>query len=236
MGRMKAVNFFALCMMIALISFLGFVVENLWLLVSKGYMDNRNMVFPFLIGYGLAVIAIYLLFGTPEKICILKKVIGIENRTVSCGIYFLIVMVCISIGEIVLGTVVEKTCHFYWWDYSDLPFHITRYTSIPTSAAFTTIIVFFMGKLFMPIYNWFLLWDKTILAVVSIGLMTIMVVDYVYSAYYMYTKKKMQRRWRREIPDNWFYRKLRMKSFLGIFYDEKVIKHRTKKGKRKWEN
>ncbi len=201
---MNEVNIFALFMMIALISCLGFLVENLWLAATKGYMDNRNMIFPFLIGYGLAAMAIYLLFGMPEELCVLGKVINVENRAVSYGIYFLLVMICISVGEIVLGTVVEKTCHFYWWDYSKLPFHITRYTSIPTSMAFTTIIVLFMGKLFLPIYNWFLIWDKTVLVVVSIGLMLIMVVDCVHSAYYMYTKKKMQQKWRWELPDNWF--------------------------------
>ena len=41
----------ALCMNIAFISFLGFCVENLWLAITKGYMDNRNMLFPFLFGY-----------------------------------------------------------------------------------------------------------------------------------------------------------------------------------------
>ncbi len=197
---MKTVNIMALFMIIALISFLGFVVENLWLSVTKGYMDNRNMIFPFLIGYGLAVIAIYFLFGTPEKVYFFGKLLNINSRILSYIIYFLLVMVCISVGEIVLGTVVEKTCHFYWWDYSKLPLHITRYTCIPISAAFTTFIVLFMGKAFIPIYNWFLSWNKMVLSVVSIVLMTIMVIDYVYSVYYMYTKKQMQKRWQWSPP------------------------------------
>ena len=115
---MRMEDVLALFMMIALISFLGFVVENLWLAVTKGYMDNRNMVFPFLLGYGLAVFVIYLLFGTPEEMRIVGNAVVINSKTLSYGLYFGIVMVCISLGEIVLGTVVEKTCHFYWWDYS----------------------------------------------------------------------------------------------------------------------
>ncbi len=31
-------------------------------------MDNRNMVFPFLFDYGLAVAVIYLIFGTPRNL------------------------------------------------------------------------------------------------------------------------------------------------------------------------
>lgn len=213
--KMKSVNIFALFMMIALISFLGFVVENIWLSVIKGYMDNRSMIFPFLIGYGLAVIVIYLLFGTPKRMCFLGKLLSIESGILSYGMYFLIVMICISVGEIVLGTIVEKTCHFYWWDYSNLPLHITRYTCILTSAAYTTFIELFMGKLFMPVYNWFLSWDKTVLSIVSIGLMIIMIADYVHSVYYMYTKKGTQMRWRWNMEENWFHRHLRMNKERG---------------------
>ena len=205
---MRMEDVLALFMMIALISFLGFVVENLWLAVTKGYMDNRNMVFPFLLGSGLAVFVIYLLFGTPEEMRIVGNAVVINSKTLSYGLYFGIVMVCISLGEIVLGTVVEKTCHFYWWDYSKLPLHITRYTSIPTSAGFTLIIVLFMGKVFIPIYEWFLSWNQMILAIVSVGLMITMVIDYAYSTFYMYKNKRMQRRWRWDIPNNWFYRHL----------------------------
>lgn len=202
---------FALFMMVAMVSLLGFFVENIWLTVTKGYMDNRNMMFPFLLGYGLAIVAIYLLFGTPEKICILGNVLQIESRSASYGLYFVLVMLCVSVGEIVLGTLVEKTCHFYWWDYSELPLHITRYTSIPTSAAFASIIVFFMGKLYTPVYNRFLEWNPKALMMLSVGLMVMMTADFLYSAYYMYTKKKMNQKWRLEMTGTWFYRKFVLK-------------------------
>jgi hypothetical protein len=35
--------------MIAGVSFLGFCLENIWLLLRKGYVDNRNMSLPFLL-------------------------------------------------------------------------------------------------------------------------------------------------------------------------------------------
>ena len=52
---------------IAIISFLGYCVENIWLAVTQQYINNRNMYFPFLLGYGLAVVGIYLIVGTPKK-------------------------------------------------------------------------------------------------------------------------------------------------------------------------
>lgn len=34
-------------LMAVLVSFLGFVVEDGWLALTKGYIDNRNMHLPF---------------------------------------------------------------------------------------------------------------------------------------------------------------------------------------------
>ena len=61
----------SLIIMVAVISFLGFMLENTWLVLTKGFFDNRNMTFPFLLGYGLLVVGMYMIVGTPEKLCIL---------------------------------------------------------------------------------------------------------------------------------------------------------------------
>ena len=83
-------------LMMSLISFLGFLLENIWISVRKGYVDNRNMNLPFLLGYGIAVMFIYFVLGVPDK----------SNAFLYCVICFIIV----SLGEILLGTVVEKIC------------------------------------------------------------------------------------------------------------------------------
>lgn len=192
---------FALMMIVAVISFLGFAVENLWLLVTKGYMDNRGMLFPFLIGYGLAVLLIYCLFGTPRKLCFFEKTIRIKSKLLRLLFYFFIVMLCICVGEILLGKLVEKTCHFCWWDYSKLPLHITQYTSIPTSAGFSVLIVIFMNTIFMPLYEYFLSWEDKLLQNTSVILFMLMLSDYIYNAYFMYKKKGMNIRWRIDVKN-----------------------------------
>ena len=85
---MKTTEIAALFMLIAVVSFLGFVVENIWLWGTKGYIDNRNMCLPFLIGYGLAIVAIHALFGTPSQLILLGKRLGIRNKIVKkCFIF-----------------------------------------------------------------------------------------------------------------------------------------------------
>lgn len=75
---MDTTEIMALGLVIAVVSFLGFAVENIWLAITKGYIDNRNMCLPFLLGYGLAVAVIYLLFGTPKKLWVLGRSIPVK--------------------------------------------------------------------------------------------------------------------------------------------------------------
>lgn len=205
---MAKIQLLALIMVIAVVSFLGFSVENIWLAVTKGYIDNRNMCFPFLLGYGVAVVAIYLLFGTPQGLVICGKKIFAGSQAGRKALYILLVMLCVSIGEIVLGTFVEKTCHFYWWDYSRLPMHITRYTTIPTSLGFSLMIAIFMEHIFDPLYRYFQAWNYEVLRLTASVLMAVMIWDFVYNAYKMYRGKMMIRRWRIDMTGTRGYRLL----------------------------
>ncbi len=193
---MKTAEIFALCMIITIISFLGFAVENIWLAITKGFIDNRNMCLPFLIGYGLAIVAIYLMFGTPAELIFFGKKLPVKSAFVRTLIYFLAVMVCVSVGEILLGTLVEKTCHLYWWDYTRLPLHITRYTSIPTSIAFSLLITTFMQLFFQPLMDWFLQMDLDTLRVTSMTFMTLMTVDFLFNAVRIFKEKKLTPIWK----------------------------------------
>lgn len=193
---MEKTELLALCVIVAVISFLGFAVEDIWLSITKGYMDNRNMYFPFLFGYGLAVIVLWRLFGTPQDLMLCTIPLAIRSPLARKVLYVLFIMTCICIGEILLGTLVEKLCHFQWWDFSRLPLHITQYTSIPTSAAFSLMIGVFMDNAFEPILRNILTWDYEVLRLVAAILMAIMIGDFVHSGYYMYRNKQMFMTWK----------------------------------------
>lgn len=183
-----------LCLMVAVISFLGFVLENVWLSVRKGYMDNRNMTFPFLLGYGILVVGIYIIIGTPEEI----YASGRLNLSVTgCYIvYFLTAAVVVSVGEIALGTFVEKVFGFEYWNYEKLPMHITKYTSIPTSLGFAFIITFFMGKCFAPIMTVIMSLNESDAHTAAVVLSSALVGDFVISFGKMYKNGMLNERWR----------------------------------------
>ncbi len=196
-----------LCMMVIVVSFLGFLVENVWLAATKGFIDNRNMCLPFLLGDGLAVAIIYMVLGTPRKLALFGKNFVAVSAMQGIVIYFGVVFVFVCIGEIALGKIVEKTCRFCWWDYSRIPMHITKYTSIPTSIAFAAMIELFMYYIFEPLCQFFESWNSYLLSVTSIIMMILLIWDCMYNLYRMYMDKSMQNRWKIDTK-LWFFRKI----------------------------
>lgn len=200
-------RFYALCMIAAIVSFLGFVVENIWLAFTQGCINNRSMIFPFLVGYGIAIVLIYLILGTPNHPRLLEKKLALNSELKRILFYLGAVMICVSLGEILLGTLVEKVCGFEWWNYTWIPLHITKYTSIPTSFAFGLIITTFMKFCFEPLMTYFEGWNETVLKVTAITLLVIMLGDFAYAAYTMFKKKGTVIRWQ-IIVNEMLYRRL----------------------------
>lgn len=197
----------SMLIMTAIISFLGFALENIWLAARKGYMDNRNMFAPFLLGYGLAVMGFYLFLGTPQnpRTYINDLNDKIENNVgMRIAAYFTITFVCVSLGEIVLGKVIEKTCHIILWDYTSIPLHITRYTSIPTSIGFTVIITVFMDCFFERIMDVLMRLDPTVSSIFGASLMTVMIADFLFNAARTMKTHSMMTSWRLDIPERSF--------------------------------
>lgn len=193
-------NIWALCMTAVVVSFIGFMVENLWLCLTKGYMDNRNMCLPFLIGYGMAMFGILWLLGTPKIPCFLGKKLKIGGRRLRLFLYFLGAALCVCVGEIVLGKLVEYLCHLYWWDYSGIPLHITRYTSVPTSTLFACAVTFFMNHVLEPLYGYFAKWDLEQLRTFAVVMLLLLSADFLYNAFLMYKRKDLIRRWCINLP------------------------------------
>ncbi|MCM1325886.1 MAG: putative ABC transporter permease [Bacteroidales bacterium] len=194
-------NVFALGIMAAIVSFLGFVVENLWLAVTKGYMNNRNMNAPFLLGYGLFILILFIVLGTPEGLVERRIFKKIQSKEMRYAVYFVCSFVAVSVGEILLGTTVERLCHIEYWNYSNLPMHITKYTSVPTSLGFATGITIFMGKFFSPLMEWINRFDVSQIKTVSITVTLIMVLDFFYSFYHIMVHQDFYLKWRIEITD-----------------------------------
>lgn len=171
--------------MIIIISFLGFCLENIWMLFRKGYIDNRNMNLPFLLGYGLLVTGLFIVIGIPPRGGLVR--------------YFLLCFVIVSVGEIILGTAVEKLCGIHYWDYSSLPLHITRYTSVFTSIGFALIITCFMNYCFTPLMGFIDRYMSMPVMIITAAILILMAADFLYSFRYMILNSSYYEVWKLEL-------------------------------------
>ena len=185
----------ALIMIVIIVSFLGFCVENIFIAYDDGIINNRNMVFPFMLGYGLAVLTLYLIFGTPEAPRFLKNNLNLSSF-MGVTYYFVVSFLAVSIGEIILGYFIEWSCDIVWWNYSDLPLHITKYTSIPTSCIFASLITIFMKFFFSPLVSAFMKMNPRVLAILSISVIVIISIDFIHSGIYMFKHHETLKLWR----------------------------------------
>lgn len=182
--------------MMVIVSFLGFFAENVWLAITNGYINNRNMNLPFLLGYGLAMLAIYLLFGIPSQMTFFSRFSVKAPKGMKIFLYFLCVMLCVSLGEIILGTATERFCCIEYWNYEWLPLHITKYTSIPTSLGFAAIVTVFMDRIFPPLMNEIARFDGKVVHVTALVLITVLVIDFLYCYGHMMKTHDFYRKWK----------------------------------------
>jgi len=193
--------------MTAIISFIGFTIENTWMLLKHGYIDNRNMTFPFLLGYGMLVVGMFILFGVPGDIRLLGMRFLEGETQMQYVVYFLISFTVVSLGETALGFFVEKVFGFEYWNYTDIPLHITKYTSVPTSTGFALLITSFMGSCFEPLLRFTQRVPPPLLNILAVTLGTAMVADFIASFTKMYRTRSLNQKWRKEFPLKKKYRK-----------------------------
>lgn len=181
--KIFGVNVYALILSACIVAFAGFVIENVFRLFCIGVIDDRHRLFPFIAEYGIAYFAIFLLFGTPKNMRIFTKKITITatNKKTAAflqtALYFLIVFLCIGLGEITVGLTVEKTMGIKGWNFSNIPLHITRYTSIPTDFAYTSAFTVFMHLFFDNMIDALSEISPKVLKILAIVLTTTILLD-----------------------------------------------------------
>ena len=181
--------------MVVFVSFLGFWLENCWLAISKGFINNRNMNLPFLLGYGLAIVFFYVFLGTPNSMRITERFKISLSKRAGFILYFILAFILVSVGELILGTFVERFFGFEYWNYTCLPLNITKYTSVPTSLGFGAAITLFMKYGFDAVMSYIKDMPETVVKIAGIALMVLLVADFFVSFAIMYHNRSLYVRW-----------------------------------------
>lgn len=184
-----------LLLIIVIASLIGFMTENIWIGARYGYWDNRGMILPALLGYGIAIVGIYLLFGLPQQPTFFGRGLHFSDSQTGVLYYYLATGILVSVGEVVLGTFVEKNCGIVWWNYTEIPMHIGKYTSVPTSMGFAAMITLFMGEAFPRLYDFVLKIQSPVIDLLAMVLLMALIADFLFAANYMMKNKKLNERW-----------------------------------------
>lgn len=138
-------------------AFFGFCAENIGRMAVQHIFDCRHQILPFLFAYGIALLAVYVLMGTPDELRFFNirifKSMTRGRRVLSHLIYFAVIFFFIMVGEIAVGMIYEKFAGVILWDYSNIPTHITRYTSIITTLLYGGGVYLLMAFAFKPMMN-----------------------------------------------------------------------------------
>lgn len=148
----RLVPLFLMCI---IMSFVGFVVENLFRLFRGGVINSRRQFLPFLFAYGIAIFALYVLVGTPREMRFFKwKLFKKDSKLSSAAkytLYWLILFAGVFFGEVLFGTFVEAVSGVVLWDYTGIPLRFTKYTSIPTALGLSVGVMLLMRFVFEPL-------------------------------------------------------------------------------------
>ena len=150
-------DFFALCTIAVLFSFVGFLIENLFKLIDTGIMDNSGFILPFNAAYGLWSFLFYII-GSPAHPSFFGIKIGKDRSTISGKIlshviYFIILYLLIVGGTIAIGYFWHFTLNVDIFDYSAWPLHITKYAEFFTSLGTSLFFYLFLRFIYHPLLN-----------------------------------------------------------------------------------
>lgn len=126
-----------LCFLGIITAFIGWFAENMVRLVTRGIIDSRFHVLPFIPVYALIVLAVHLVFGDVNDFTFFGRKVFKEknrkNKIRSNIICLLIIYAAVFFGELIVGNAWEAIAGVELWDYSVMPFSVTQYAGlIPT--------------------------------------------------------------------------------------------------------
>lgn len=115
-------------------SFLGFVIETIFGLLTKGVIESRKSFLygPFCGIYGLGAIIMIISLRSFNK----------NNYTLFLGGF-----IVGSIIEYAVSLIGEEIFHIKWWDYSDMPFNINGRICVSFSLFWGILAIYLMSHL-----------------------------------------------------------------------------------------
>lgn len=174
-------------------SVIGYIYECItqWFRCGVFIKDTGFSCLPILPIYGIGIVMLYLIFGTPLSMRIFhRKILVSNNKKVAIFryiLYFLATGTVATIFEIIVGYIFEIGFSQVLWDYSYLPLHFTKYACLQVSIFWGLGATLVMRYLFTPLHILATSIPETKLYKMVHTFIFIWILDIVFNFGYFYT-------------------------------------------------
>ena len=134
-----------------ILSFIGWVWETVFSFLLRSPNDRGFLTMPFCTIYGVALIFVYLLFGTPTDMRLFGRPVFTDKAFLRYPAYFLASALLATVIELFTATFFESLFGIELWNYSFLTGETSFIAFLP-SLFWGIAITLFMRFLFQPIH------------------------------------------------------------------------------------
>lgn len=125
-----------------IMAFVGWSVENIARLITKGIIDSRYHILPFILPYGLIPLSFQLVFQNADDITIFGHKV-FKNKTLKSIIFsniltLSILYAAVFFGELAIGNFWDHLFNIKLWNYSSQLLHVTPYAGLLSTLGFGT--------------------------------------------------------------------------------------------------
>ena len=140
---LKEYRLYELIIVGIVISHIGWVFEScLFVLMYGGFQDRGFVTMPLCPIYGITVLIIYLLLGTPKEGGLVLS--GLGSGGVRMLIYFALAALIPAVSELIGGEVMERVSGEVLWSYEGYKYAVGKYACLEIALSWSLLIIFAM--------------------------------------------------------------------------------------------
>ena len=176
------IKFSKYMLMLLFISMLGWIWETIYLsLKYEQFMDRGFLTMPFCPIYGIAIMSVYFLIGTPKEGRGLLK--GIHNKYALYITYFLMAMLIPTIIELFTGWFFDEVCGKMLWTYEGNWMNFRGYICPSVTLFWGVSLTLVMRYVFPHLKNLFFKIPDEIARGMAIFMLVLLSGDFGYNIY-----------------------------------------------------
>jgi len=131
--KKNKISIYEMILVFAIASIIGYFIETGYVFFSVGKLVKRGMLIgPYCPIYGFGALILYSCFY------------NIKSNTTNLPIIFIISSLILGSFELICGLIFKYTLNIEMWNYSNIWGHIGKFASIPTSAGWALMSLFYV--------------------------------------------------------------------------------------------